>query len=494
MFLEEVSEQDIREAAVVMASRRDESKPAPSWRAKVKHWTGLDRAIAFTVLARSWSALAGVVTVLMIAHFLTANEQGYYYTFFSLVGLQIIFELGFCFVVLQLAAHERARLTFTPDGLVEGDQVAHSRLASVLQKSVRWYTVGAVLMAATLFPAGLYFFGTHLHTGPEVAWKSPWCLLVLVTALTFQLDPLCAFIEGCGFVSQMARMRFWQALLGSLLAWTALATHHGLYAPAMIILGNATAQAVVLYKRKLRRLLASLLRHNVAGNSVGWRQEIWPFQWRIAITWISSYLIFQIFSPVLFAFKGPVAAGRMGMSLSIASSIGSVGLAWMSTKASPFGAMVARGETATLNALFFRTLWQSTALVATAAAGFFLCLAIGSGVFPKLAMRMLPPWAFALLLLTTVMNHIVLSEALYLRAHKREPLLVQAVVVAIVLSVSTLLLAHVGGANGVTVGYFLFGGVLSLAWANYIFVTKRREWYGRSSVIGRVAIVGTSEK
>ena len=106
---------------------------------------------------------------------------------------------------------------------------------------------------------------------------------------------------------------------------------------------------------------------------------------------------------------------------------------------------------------------------------------IGGHSFPKLAMRVLPPWAFALLLLTTVMNHVLFSEALYLRAHKREPFLVQAVVVAIVLGISTLLLGRSWGANAVTVGYFMFGGLLSLAWGTYIFMTTRREWYGCSA-------------
>jgi len=112
---------------------------------RLKQLTGLDRAIAFTVMARFWASIAGVLTVLLIARFLTPSEQGYYYTFSSLVALQIVFELGFSFVVLQLAAHERACLTFLPDGQIEGNAIAHSRLASVLQKSVRWYSVAGLL-------------------------------------------------------------------------------------------------------------------------------------------------------------------------------------------------------------------------------------------------------------------------------------------------------------------------------------------------------------
>jgi hypothetical protein len=60
----------------------------------LRHTVGIDRAIAYSILARVWSSSAGIVTVLLIARFLTPAEQGYYYTFSSLVALQIVFELG----------------------------------------------------------------------------------------------------------------------------------------------------------------------------------------------------------------------------------------------------------------------------------------------------------------------------------------------------------------------------------------------------------------
>jgi hypothetical protein len=451
-----------------------------SLRAQLKHWLGLDSAIAFTVMARFWSATAGVVTVLLIARFLTPKEQGYYYTFSSLVALQIVFELGFSFVILQLAAHERAQLTFLPDGEIAGNAISHARLASILQKSVRWYSVAAVLMAIALLPTGFYFFIVNKHAGAEVAWKLPWCLLVLAAALIFQLDPVFSFLEGCGSVSQVARMRLGQAILGSLLAWTAMATHHGLFSPSMMILGQATVGSAFLLTSPRRRLLKNLLFYKVGQHFVGWRREIWPFQWRIAISWLCGYFIFQLFNPVLFAYQGPIAAGRMGMSLSIATSIGAVAMAWMNTKASPFGSLVARGEIAALDNLFFRTLWQSTALLAAGATAFFVVLLAASYKLPHLAMRVLPPWTFALLLLTTIMNHIVFSEALYLRAHKREPFLVQTVVTAIILGCTTFLLGKFSGANAVTVGYFAIGIILGFPSATYIFIRKRREWHNHT--------------
>jgi len=52
---------------------------------------GVDRAIAYTVTARMIQAVGGFATVFCIAQYLTKLEQGYYYTFSSILTIQIFF-------------------------------------------------------------------------------------------------------------------------------------------------------------------------------------------------------------------------------------------------------------------------------------------------------------------------------------------------------------------------------------------------------------------
>jgi hypothetical protein len=446
---------------------------------RLKQAIGLDRAIGFTVLARGWSTLAGVITVLLIAHFLNPVEQGYYYTFSSLVALQIVFELGFSFVILQLAAHERAKLQIHDNGSITGDPIAHSRLASVVQRAVRWYTGGALLMAAMLLPAGFQFFLAHRQLGNQVSWQLPWIAVVLATTLTFQMDPLFAFLEGCGRIAPVARMRLTQTIAGTLMAWTTLFLHHGLFAPAMIISGQALVGGYFLFTQ--RSLLLPLLRHRTVEHFVSWRDEIWPFQWRIAISWLCGYFIFQLFNPVLFAYRGATEAGRMGMSLTIASALSTVAMAWMNTKASPFGTLIARRDFETLDLLFFRTLRQSAFLLVAGAVVLLLGLVFVTQRFPILAERVLPLPVFSLLLATITCNHFVFSEAIYLRAHKREPFLAVSIAVGLLTACGTLLLGKSWGAPGVTLGYFCTSGIFGLGFGSYIFISKRRQWHATNA-------------
>jgi hypothetical protein len=442
---------------------------------QARHLLGIDRAVGFNVLARSWSIFSGALNVLLIARFLSPAEQGYYYTFSSLVALQIVFELGFSFVILQLAAHESSQLQIEPSGEIRGDLGAHFRLASVLQKSVRWYSVAAILMAAGLIVTGMHFFSTHEQASAPVAWKWPWICVIVCAVWTFQMDPVFSFLEGCGFVPQVARMRFTQAVCGTTFAWLALTAHHGLFAPAGIIFGQAAAGFAFLYSK--RKMLLPLMRLKSPVHGVSWRTEIWPFQWKIAVSCIASYFIYPLFSPVLFSYRGAAEAGRMGMSLNIANALAAVALAWINTKASPFGNMIARRDFRTLDRVFFRTLIQSGALLLSGEAIVLMSLFFIGQHFPRISARMLPLPVFALLMFAIFLNHLVLSEALYLRAHKREPFLVLAVLTGVLTALSTVLMGKLWGATGIVVGYFICGGVLYLSGGTYTFVRLRRLWH-----------------
>jgi hypothetical protein len=445
---------------------------------RLRRWSrrvlGLDRAIGFTVLARVWGSAAGLVTVALIARFLSPAEQGYYYTFGSLVALQIIFELGFSFVILQLASHERARLSISPEQEITGDVVAHARLASVLQKSVRWYSVAAGLMAVSVMPAGFYFFSTHQSAEQVILWHLPWALDVFMAVLNFQLDPFLSFLEGCGFVPEVARLRFTQSVIGSLLAWIALFSKHGLFAPSMMLFGMAAASLIWLFRK--RKLLFGLLGHPSGENRIRWNEEVWPFQWRIAVSWFCGYFIFWLFNPVLFAFRGPVEAGQMGMSLSLANAIQAISVSWVSTKSAPFGTLIAQKAYSTLDQKFFQSLKQATAVAVLGAATAWIGCAYLNLLHIRFAHRLLDPTSIAMLMIYMIVNVIVFSQAYYLRAHKQEVFFVNSLVGAVAATVCAFVFGRYYGARGIVVSCCV-GNLLGLIWATYKFRKYRRLWH-----------------
>ena len=189
----------------------DRIQTGEGWREILKQRTGLNRAIGFVVLGRLLQGAGSVGTVLLIVRLLTPVEQGYYYALWSLVPLQLIFELGFSFVVLQTAAHEMAHLRITETGDIEGPSRAQNRLASILQLSVRWYMTAALFMVLLMIAGGSHFFAMKQLTGGAYLWRWPLRLTAIGCGLTFALSPMVSFLEGCGQVTEVSRMRFIQA-------------------------------------------------------------------------------------------------------------------------------------------------------------------------------------------------------------------------------------------------------------------------------------------
>jgi len=448
---------------------------------------GMDRAVAYTFLARTANILGSVGTVLLIVRFLSPVEQGYYYTLLSLAALQTIFELGFSFVILQLAAHESALLRFESEGRIEGDPGAHARLASVLQLTLRWYLRAAVLLAALLLPLGIGFFSVKQGGQAGVAWLGPWIAAVGTIAMTFVAAPLCSFLEGCNQVGPVARLRALQAVSVLVISWAAVASGQGLYACALVNLGWSGLAAGFLFRR--RAMLMALLRHRTNGAGISWSREIWPFQWKIAVSWLCSYFMMQVFTPILFSMRGPEEAGRMGLSLSVAGYLPIVALCWILPKAAPFGQLVKSGRLNELDALFFRTLRQSLALILLLAGACFALVLSAQRLLPSLAARMERPWIFALLLATAVGSFVVQSMAVYLRSFKREPFLVQSMTVAGLTLAGIFVATPRWGSAAVALVYFATSGVVGMPWAVAIFHARRTaRIQGESSPVASHAI------
>ncbi len=438
----------------------------------IRQRLGLDGAVTYTLLARGGSILGSAGTVLLIVRFLTPVEQGYYYTLLSLVSLQVVFEMGFSFVIQQLAAHECVHLQLAADGSVSGDPVAHARLASALKLSLRWYTLAAAAMGLILAPLGSVLFSRHAASGAaEVSWHGPWFAAVGASMASLWCMPFYAFIEGCGQVRAVAAMRFGQAVCTSLFAWAPLLLGRGLYSPALAIVGYVLSGLIFLATR--RRLLRGLLRHSAGAASIHWTREVWPFQWRIAGSWICSYFTVQIFIPILFALRGAVEAGQMGMSISITGYMTILALAWTSTKTTPFGGMIARRDFFALDRLFQRTFAQSLGAFVLLAVAAVAAAVLLSALAPRVAVRMVSPQLFALLVVAAGANCAVQCLAALLRCFKREPFLMQSVLVAaLTLILATLSAPHWGSA-GAALSYLAATAVVGLPIAWTVFARLR---------------------
>lgn len=393
--------------------------------------TSIDYHIGFTLLFRMSSIILGGLLILMIPFKFSSAEQGYYFTFSSLIGLQVFFELGFNYVIVQIVGHEMANVYINSHGKLSGNLTNVNRIYSLVPMLKKWYSLISIVFFISVFSIGIYFFERNGHL-PLMEWLPAWALVVLFSAINLFISPFLAMHEGMGFVGQIAKLRLIQSLLGYFLLFGLLMSNVGLVAiPA--ISGVMAICSIYWIMIRNKELLFNYGVIDFSGNnSISWLKEIVPFQWRIALSWLSGYFIFQLFNPMLFAHQGAVEAGRVGLSLAIYGAMLSVSLSWINAKSPVMANLIADKKKVELNNLFISLFIKSSVLNVLMSVVFLVLVFFMKFYFFNLSQRIADFNILLVLSFISVINHSVLSMAVYMRAHKEEPLLWNSVVVGII--------------------------------------------------------------
>jgi O-antigen/teichoic acid export membrane protein len=437
------------------------------------HRAEVDRAVVFMVLARTWALAASPVTFFLIVSFLTAEAQGYYFTFGSLLALQSFAELGFSLAIIQFASHEWARLKLDETGRITGEPAALSRLVSLGRLVFKWYAVASGLFVVALGLAGYVFFS--LQHDPDVAWVSPWVALVVLAGLNLLMLPMVALLEGCNQVANVNLFRLIQGVVSPLAMWLVLLLGGGLWiAPAAV--GVGVLSNLALLSLRYPRFFQPFLRP-LSGAGMSWRTEIWPMQSRLAVSGIAGFFAFSLFTPVMFHYHGAVVAGQMGMTLTLIAAIGSIAMAWVQAKVPFLGTLIANKEYNVLDRRFFRISAISLAVISCGAVGVWGVVYLLYLLQYPFAQRLLSPLPTGLFLLAAVLLQISQCESAYLRAHKREPIMVMSAVSCLVIGLLVWVLGRSFGPTGAAAAYLGTVAILILPWQTAIWLRCRALWH-----------------
>ncbi len=432
-----------------------------------------ESAAAWGVAVKITQAAAVPITALLILLYFTPTIQGYYYSFASLLALQIFLELGLATVITTFSSHEWARLRLDDKGAVVGDAVALKRLSGLALASFRWYLAAGLILFGVLAIGGTLFFDIP-GPGASVEWRAPWLLLCTASALTFPLTPVWALLQGCGQINEVNRYRFIDAIGRSLVLWSGISAGSALWAAGLSALFSAFLAACFLLLRH-RWFLASLFAGFDPSFSLHWWREVFPLQWRIAVSWISGFFAFYLFTPTVFYFSGPEAAGQMGITWAVASGISALASTWAQTRAPQFARLVAERKFEELDrqAKHIGIIGVVVSLACGLAA--MGALVVLQDYSPSTAARFLPFGPVVLFLGSDVLHQISVTQATYLRAFKREPFMILSLVFGAVIAAGTILLTPTMGVAGPAISY-LVAMIIALAMATRIFLRARKEW------------------
>jgi hypothetical protein len=95
---------------------------------------------------------------------------------------------------------------------------------------------------------------------------------------------------------------------------------------------------------------------------------------------------------------------------------------------------------------------------------------------PATAARLVLPSAFALFVAATLANHLIFAMAVYLRAHRREPLMLSSVAGALLTPLTIYVAGRFGGPVAIAAGYFALT-MVGLVIATTVFLSRSRAWH-----------------
>jgi len=431
------------------------------------------RDVISTLTSQLFRIVSGPVMLLMIPLYLRADVQGFWYTFISLSALSVLADLGFTTIILEFSAHEFAHLSLPTSGILEGPREYKERLGSLLRFVAKRSLILVTLAYIIIFCVGSWVFSQR---APSNVWLVPWALYIIGGSVVFLNNIASSFLSGCRMVESVQKRILATSVIQSLVTIFAMYKHCGLYAISFGVLAGAVSGVLLIWWR-FGAFMKQLLSFQKASNN--WGDEILKLLWRTAISWVSGYLILQIYTPFMFLFKGPVEAGRIGISINLATTIFTISSTWMTANNPRFNMYVAKRSWEELDRAFwlnFRLSVFTNILVLGIISVIGIGLVNSVAFLARIADRFVEQGALAMLLLGWLLQLIINNFAIYLRAHKQEPIVVFSVVIALLITLATYICARYLQ-SALFFSGFLASYAVSVPWIVYIFRSRRKAWH-----------------
>jgi len=431
----------------------------------------------YTLISRLWRLISGPILLLFIPLFLDPEQQGYWYLFASIASLSLLADLGFGMLVLKFSAHEYAFLHFTDGGLLAGDELYLKRLGSLFRFIIRRVILLCVIAFPIIYFVGIAFF---VRDGVLNVYWIPWSLYSFGAMINFFSNFVLFFIEGLNKIASIQKIRLVALIVYTGIVPVSLFAGGNIYALAFGMLASACF-ILILTICKFKTVLKQILDISFSF-FYDWKKEINPLLKRYMIGGAFGWFVFQIYVPVTHYFHGPVYSGKVGITLALVMSLLDISSIWIYTVIPKINMFVSKKMWGNLDSLFSQRMKLSlgTYILGVGVAGIFLLYFNELWIFPQILARFLPFRVMFILFACYLFQLIISNLAIYLRSHKQEPLMWQAILAFCWIVPTTMFVAMNFSPEWIFSG-FLSSYVFLIPINLFIFFKCRREWHNIQS-------------
>lgn len=431
----------------------------------------LTRDVIYSLSNSLWRLISGPVTLIFIPLFISPVVQGYWFSFNSLGALAMLADLGFTTIVGQFSAHEFAHLRInSATRELEGDQLYLKRISSLFRFVLKWAFTVSMISIPIILSIGIYMFS---NKSQNVNWLIPWIIFVMVSGINFTLSSVLSFLEGCNQVAEIQQNRIISTITATISTWVFLASGFDLYSLALTsLIGSILNVLLLIYKFK--NIIAQLIQCKIV-EKLNWRSDFLNLLWKYAISWSSGYFLFQIYTPLSFSFHGPIFAGKVGISMSLTLAMYSISYVWIYVSTPKFNMLASLKKWNSMDKLLSKTLILSIITFIIGIVFVSILFYFFADKIPMLS-RFLGQIPITILFFAWFLQIPIGAIAVYLRAHKQEPMVWVSLAGAIFTAVSTYFLSKYASSDYLFLGIFI-ANLAILPVTIYILKSKRLAWH-----------------
>ena len=427
----------------------------------------MNKAVRNTLILRITTLCSGGLSLIIVPYFLGMEQQGYYYTFLSLVSIQVFFELGLSQVLIYVFSAQEKIASSTSNEDLQAVTLSATKLFNKYA-GIFFFILGNFL--------GLIFFKSG--SLPQITWQPPWILLITCTSINLSQTSKLTYLEATGKMSDVSAMRTYQDILGVFLLIFALYFNAGLWASSSLALAKSIITTYWLYTNKASKSWRNMLRNKNFGKRYLfkiWKNEIFPMQWKISISWVSGYFIFQFLTPLTFKVFSPSLAGQLGLTLNITTGVLLASTTFTTARSPELTKFVVDKDYKKLDKLFNKSFKQS--ILALSIINFLIPSSIyfASIIIPEVTGRVLLPKFILILCIASLAKGVVYCLSTYLRAHRDDPYMPLSIFTSILTIIAVLYFSQIS--FGAMLLSYLTVSAISLIVAIQIFKNYKKKYH-----------------
>lgn len=383
----------------------------------------------YVLILRILNLVFGAGFAISVAYKLSPECQGIIFSIFGLIALQYIFDFGGCQALAQVSAYLAANNE-------------RKNILILINKVKKNYINISIMFILIVGAIGLYILNNKDHNIEYIS--ETWITIIVLNAIIFYINPQISIFEGVGFIKNITIYRLVGTVIGFMVATCMIINNFDIVSIIPITLFQLIFLAILRHKVNVKILNKYKNRIDKSNMDIDWKKNIFPYQWKVGLSWIFGYVVQQSITPIILVKLNAADAGRYGLLLSITNAIILVAMSWIGNRSRKYIKLINSDNKNLLIKYFQFDTKLSVIITAILFLLFNYTLILIDGKIISLTEKLPELKIIIIHSVNTIFSVLTFCVAIYLRSFKEEPMLIMTFVTGIIAVCGTYLLAAKG--------------------------------------------------